>query len=166
MLSTLKSVEYDKRKELKSIQDKVKEEQDLYRERLANVVHEPDINEPHVTVSVRHLTIGVQTRRFPIPCLISSIYDWVGSLSPNPTHFTLSSCDMASLDPSLPVTLVDRALLNMAVAESDEMAIFPALNKDCSSIKQIPDNHDLNNPEVIEDIWEVPPPFLLEGDVM
>ena len=123
--------ENEKRKELQSIQDKVKDEQDLHRARLAKVVYEPDMNEPHVTVSVRHVTLGVKTRRFPLSCLISSIYDWVGSLSPYPAHFTLSSCNMPSLDPSLPVTLVDRALVNMAVADDQfgEMAIFAALHK-------------------------------------
>ena len=65
--------ENEKRKELQSIQDKVKDEQDLHRARLAKVVHEPDMNEPHVTVSVRHVTLGVKTRRFPLSCLISSI---------------------------------------------------------------------------------------------
>ena len=147
--------ENEKRKELQS-------EQGLHRARLAKVVYEPDMNEPHVTVSVRHVTLGVKTRRFPLSCLISSIYDWVGSLSPYPAHFTLSSCNMPSLDPSLPVTLVDRALVNMAVADDQfgEMAIFAALHK--APIIQIPDNHDINN---AEDIWEVPP-ILLEGDEM
>ena len=99
-----KEKDEEKRKELESIQDKVKKEQDLYNARLAKVVHEPDIDEPHVTVSVRHLTLGLQTRRFPVSCLISNIYDWVASLSLYPTYFTLSSCYMSSLDPSLPIT--------------------------------------------------------------
>ena len=146
--------ENQKRKELQSIQDKVKEEQDLHRARLAKVVHEPDMDEPHVMVSVSHVTLGVRTRRFPFSCLICSIYDWVGSLSPYPAYFTISSCNMPSL--------VDRALVNMAVADDQfgEMAIFAALHKDCSLIIQIPDNHDMNN---AEDIWEVPP-ILLEED--
>ena len=156
--------ENEKTKELQSIKDKVKVEQAQYRARLAKVVHEPDMNEPHVTVSVRHATLGVKTHRFLFSSLISSIYDWVGSFSQYPAYFTLSSGNMSSLDPSLPVTLVDRALVNMAVADDQfgEMAIFAALHKGCSPIIQIPDNHDMNN---AEDIWEVPP-ILLEEDEM
>ena len=61
---------------------------------------------------------------------------------------------MASLDPSLPITLVDRAMVNMAATDySEQMTQFPALNKDCSWIKQ--GNHDANNTEDVEDILEV-----------
>ena len=155
--------ENDKRKDLQRIQEKVKEEQDLYRARLAKVVYEPHVNEPHVTVSVRNLTLGVQTRRFPILCLISSVDEWIRSLSLYPIHFTLSSCDMASLDPSLTITLVDRALVNMAATDdSEEVTQFPALNK-AGWIKQ--GNHDVSNTEVEEDILEVPT-VLLEDDEM
>ena len=52
-----------------------------------------DVYEPLITVSVRHLSLRVHTRRFPkrsaMPCC--AIYDWVGSLSLTPQYFTLSS---------------------------------------------------------------------------
>ena len=71
---------------------------------------------------------------------------------------------MASLDPSLPITLVDRAMVNMAATDdSEQMTQFPALNQDCSWIKQ--GNHDVNNTEVVEDILEVPT-VPLEDDEM
>ena len=144
-----------KRKELQDMQDKIEEEHDLFSCRLSKVLPEPDANEKHVTVSVRHLSCGVHTRRFPVHCFISNIYDWVGSLSVNPAHFILSMCGMPNLDPSLPVTLVDRALLNMAIADET------ILEKDFPLAGQNVDDQDIIR---IDDMWEFPPPILFEQD--
>jgi hypothetical protein len=50
------------------------------------------------------------------------------------------------------------------MAETDDVAMFPALiYKGCSSVMQIPDDHNIND---VDDICEVPPPILLEEDEM
>ena len=100
---------------IKPIQhEKEVEEEHSLKLRAAKVPVEPSLDEEHVTVSVRHISIGNQTRRFATDCKIASIYHWVGSLSFYPTNFILSTCDMAYLDPHLLVTMVDKTLIRMS----------------------------------------------------
>lgn len=146
-----------KMEELKMVQEKEMKDESLLQARAANVPREPDLNEPHVKVSVRHLTLGVQVRRFPHSCQISTIYNWVGSLSLHPVHFTLSTCHMPNLDPNLPISLVDRTLVNMAA--SDEATMFPELTEDHWLIDNF--QHDSNG---ITNVTEFPPEVLLEED--
>ena len=65
-------------------------------------------------VSVRHVSLGLQTRRFSTSNKISSVYDWIGSLSSYPSCFSLPTCDTAYLDPNMPVTVVDKTAIRMA----------------------------------------------------
>ena len=105
-------VKVNEQRERNKIQQELKEE-NILKLRAAKVPTEPGLDEEHVTVSVRHVSIGIQTRRFKSDCKISSIYDWVGSLSFRPTNFILSTCDTAYLDPLLSVTMVDKTLIRM-----------------------------------------------------
>mgnify|MGYP002804105214 CR=1 FL=1 len=97
----------------------------LLKLRAAIVPDEPsELDGESVTVSVRHISLGVQTRRFSSSNQISAVYDWVGSLAIQPRTFMLSTCDIAHLTPSMPVTLVDKCLLRMV--EGPEHALTNA----------------------------------------
>lgn len=54
------------------------------------VLHEPAAQKPRVIVSVRHPFLGPIKRAFPSDCTLTALYDWVGSLSTVPEHFSLS----------------------------------------------------------------------------
>ena len=84
---------------------------------------EPDISEMHVKVSVRHVTMGVITRKFSKSGHVGTVYDWVGSLSLTPEYFTLSMVCSMNLNPVLPIETVDQATLSMH--ECDESPPFP-----------------------------------------
>ena len=115
----------------------------------ASVPAEPYPDEDSIMVSVRHVSLGLQTRRFSTSNRICSIYDWVGSLSPYPSCFKLSTCDIAYLDPNMPVTLVDKTLIRMAeITETPTTRQNPACeSSESSSAFNIPSPTEL--PEVI-----------------
>ena len=72
------------------LQEKTVRHDRLRDSRDKRVPFEPPTNAPHITVSVRHLTLGIQMRRFDKSGQVGSVYDWVGSLSLEPEYFTLS----------------------------------------------------------------------------
>ncbi len=121
----------------------------LCKLRAASVPAEPYPDEDSIMVSVRHVSLGLQTRRFSTSNRICSIYDWVGSLSPYPSCFKLSTCDIAYLDPNMPVTLVDKTLIRMAeITETPTTRQNPACESfESSSAFNIPSPTEL--PEVI-----------------
>ncbi|CAB4019364.1 G2 M phase-specific E3 ubiquitin- ligase-like, partial [Paramuricea clavata] len=55
--------------------------------RADRVVPEPD--DEFVTVKVRHITMGLQSRKFPKTSRMAAVCDWAGSLSPDPENFTI-----------------------------------------------------------------------------
>lgn len=59
----------------------------IQQARVGRVIPEPDVN--FVTVKVRHLSVGLCSRRFPSDAKMSAVYDWVGSLCPEPENFIL-----------------------------------------------------------------------------
>lgn len=155
-----------KRKELQQLQEKAMEQENLRRARKRKVPSEPDPSDPHVQVSVRHLTLGVQTRKFSNSCEVSAVYNWIGSLNPNPEHFTLSMCGIPILDPALPITVVDRSMVNMAEYEAAPFAddIIP-------NCEEMPEIQSLENTQQdstmmnsIPLVTEVVPALLLEDD--
>lgn len=80
--------------------------------RAARVPNEPESD--FITVRVRHPTLGLCPYRFPTNSLMSVVYDWAGSLSPDILDFTL--CDPLGevLLPSSKV--VDRCTIVMTPA--------------------------------------------------
>ena len=115
--------DFEKEQVEKSMKDELDKSEFLYKSRCERVPEEPGVDDRHAMVSVRHVTLGVISRRFPRSCQISSLYDWVGSLSRYPAHFNLSSSGISNLHSTSSITLVDRALINMA--ECDEGTTFP-----------------------------------------
>ena len=81
----------------------------IQRARSARVPPEPDGN--FVTVKVRHLSMGVCSRRFPSSAKMSAVYDWAGSLSPHTENFTLCDPFGVCLAPSS--ELSDRCTISM-----------------------------------------------------
>ena len=64
---------------------------ELRLSRDARVFPEVELDDPsHMLVSVRHVSFGVVTRSFKKEGTVSAVYDWVGSVSPEPEHFSLT----------------------------------------------------------------------------
>ena len=78
----------------------------------ARVIPEPDAN--FVTVKVRHLIMGICSRRFPADAKMSAVYDWAGSLSPDTENFTL--CDPFGVILLPNSELSDRCTISMVKA--------------------------------------------------
>ena len=179
LMEYLDSLEKDQAKEC-AAQEQAREEHvptrqeellSLRSSRAQRVPAEPDVCEPHITVSVRHVSLGVHTRRFPkrsdMTCC--AIYDWVGSLSLTPQYFTLSSFSEPVVNPSLPVESVDRVML--AMAECTEAPAYPDEEVLFQGFGENPADADVDYPldATVPDlniICETPPPFLMANDEM
>ena len=176
LIEYLTSLEKDQAKEC-ARQEQAKQEETrqeellkLHNSRSLRVPTEPDVNEPHITVSVRHVALGVQTRRFPNSCAMtcSAIYDWIGSLSLTPKYFTLSSFNEPIINPASPIELVDRMMLAMAECPEgpvypDEEVVFQGFGED-----PVDANGDYPLDATVPDfcnISETPIPFLMAEEV-
>mgnify|MGYP002803975490 FL=1 len=140
--------DFEKEQEIERMTNEVKKSDSIYKSRCERVPEEPSINDQHAMVSVRHVTLGVVSRRFSRSCLISSLYDWIGSLSSYPVHFNLSSPGISKLHPTSSITLVDRALVSMAECD-DEETTFP---------------DEFSNEFTVSHVTETIPDLLLEDD--
>ena len=98
----------------------------------------------YVTVKVRHPLLGVVSQKFQVHSLMSSVYDWAGSLNPDPVNFTLNDPFGVVLLPSMEVA--NRCTLTMmestdgtpSLCQSDDEINFlgfgEALNSNSSSL--------------------------------
>ena len=84
------SLKADQRKaiSLETEDEDTKRKERIQNARADRVLPEPD--EEYVTVKVRHVTMGLQSRKFPKTARMAALYDWVGSLSSDPENFTIS----------------------------------------------------------------------------
>ena len=98
----------DLESEATEVERKVK----IQQVRGARVIPEPDAN--FVTVKVRHLIMGICSRRFPADAKMSAVYDWAGSLSPDTENFTL--CDPFGVILLPNSELSDRCTISMVKA--------------------------------------------------
>lgn len=89
--------------------------------RAARVPDEPERD--FITVRVRHRALGICSYRFPPNSLMSAVYDWAGSLSPDILDFILCDPMGETLLPSKEV--VDKCTLLMTSAPHT-----PSLNDD------------------------------------
>ena len=85
------ALEEDQRKEKEQNMEKeaAREKEALREERKARVPNEPQIDEDHIVVCVRHPDLGTITRAFPPNCQMDAVYNWTGSLQTDPQHFAL-----------------------------------------------------------------------------
>ena len=100
--------------------------QRIHQARVARVAPEPDIN--YVTIKVRHVTMGLCSRRFSLDCNMVAVYDWAGALSPDIENFTL--CDPFGLVLLPGSQLVDRSTVSMV-----EVFHTPSLSETDSDIQ-------------------------------
>ena len=141
---------------------------------------EPSGNNPRVRVCVRHNILGVVTRAFDPNGTISGIYDWVGSLSPTPEHFRLTTFPCSTLYPEARIVTVKNTIINMTVVEEpiplsrdDNDVHFldgrgfegasdytSDVEEDIIQLSPLPDNQ--SSPEV-EPVYNSPPEQLLQG---
>ena len=85
----------------------------LQERRKARMPVEPDIEDDHVVISIRHPQLGTKRRLFRGNAKMNNVYDWMGSLSPEPTYF-MFSCGRSGLIPaSAPVSNFTLTTLNM-----------------------------------------------------
>lgn len=153
--------EQAKQEELLRRQEEFAIQESLREAREMRVPAEPDIIEVHVKVSVRHITLGVITRKFPKSGHVGTVYDWVGSLSLTPEYFTLSMVGNMDLDPALPIETVDQTTLSMH--ECDKCPPFPdetVCFHGFVALSDIPSEDNMWEP-----VSEKPPLVLLEDEV-
>ena len=167
-LANDKAKESKKREELLQCQEVTARQESLRAARAMRVPDEPEMSEPLVQVSVRHVTLGVQTRKFAKDDEVGTVYDWVGSLSLTPEHFTLSTPDEAKLNPSLPIETVDRVMISMSTCEGspafpDEIVCFRGFGASSeNSLNSTVQSEDTMWP--LSSVPETPPPILMEED--
>jgi hypothetical protein len=86
----------------------------LRRTREKRLLPVPTEDEPQVVARVRHSSLGLITRAFPANSKVIAVYDWVGSLSVIPEHFTLSFVYPQSIIyPDEDITFVASSMLYM-----------------------------------------------------
>ena len=61
----------------------------LMNERLRKTPPEPDISQGSCIISLRHTSLGLVRGRFDRESYMVDVYNWVGSLYPNPKYFEL-----------------------------------------------------------------------------
>ena len=79
----------ERRQALEEEVKNVTRQENLRSERAQRVQAEPKIEDDHVIVLVRHLSLGSVSRMFLKNSTMNQVYDWVGSLSLLPEHFRL-----------------------------------------------------------------------------
>jgi hypothetical protein len=57
------------------------------KERMMNQKAKREFRMPE---QIEHVTMGLQYRKFPKTSHMAAVYDWAGSLSPDPENFTIS----------------------------------------------------------------------------
>ena len=65
-------------------QDRIERSLSLQQIRKNRVPQEPDIQEDHIVMSIRHSALATRRRIFRSDAKMNNVYDWVGSLSPEP----------------------------------------------------------------------------------
>ena len=144
---------------------------------------EPSGNDPRVMVCVRHNILGVVTRPFDPNGTISGIYDWVGSLSPTPEHFRLTTFPCSTLYPEDRIVTVKNTIINMTAAEEpiplsrDDNDVhfldgrgfegarddtLPDVEADIFQLSPSPDNPQSSSE--VEPVCNSPPVQLLQGE--
>lgn len=98
--------------------EKIMRQEQLRSTRANRVPPEPNIEEDHVVVLVRHITRGVVSRMFFKNATLAQVYDWVGSIQIVPEYFRLTTPISGKLLlPENPITEAAKCVLNMCETE-------------------------------------------------
>ena len=150
--------------------------EELRLSREARVFPEVEIDDPsHMLVSVRHVSFGVVTRSFKKEWTVSAVYDWVGSLSLEPEHFSLTcAVTKRMIFRDVKCEAVKRTTLYMCerdtpvpLCEGDKEISFFAGN---SGLFDIMGGTTITNreadlePLMLEQVSSIPPGKLLSSD--
>ena len=85
----------------------------LQERRKVRMLVEPGIEDDHVVILIRHLVLGTKRRFFRGDAKMNNIYDWMGSLSPEPMYFKFLCGRSALIPASVPVSNFTLTTLNM-----------------------------------------------------
>ena len=152
----------DKKQELEKEMKDVARQEKLRSEREKRVQAEPNIEQEHVIVLVRHLTLGTVSRMFLKNSTMNQVYDWVGSLHLVPEHFKLVyPVSGQVLLPESPVTAAERCVLNMT--ECDEAISLLHDDSDISAVG-FAENAGLFADSLISKIPDYLPDQIMEED--
>lgn len=134
---------------------KLAERQEMLRvTRSLRVPPEPTEEEDKVIIQVRHVEQGLVKRAFKAQERVARIYDWVGSLSPNPEYFRLADFSHNIVHPTQRVCEI-KSVLYM-----EESSSTPQVVPENPMIVNMP----TFNSEEVNQIGITPPLQLLEGD--
>ena len=103
-------------------QDRIERSLSLQQIRKNRVPQEPDIQEDHIVMSIRHSALATRRRIFRSDAKMNNVYDWVGSLSPEPMFFKFFCNNTAAIPPSDAASKYALTTLNME--EVDEPLYF------------------------------------------
>ena len=87
----------------------------LMAARKMRVTPEPELYESHVTICVRHLTLGNKVRLFREGVLFQAVYDWIGSINQTPEFFQLKDHKGITISPD---QLIQSGTFNMLACSS------------------------------------------------
>lgn len=90
--------------------------QSRYDTRISRLPPEPNLGDPHVVISVRHIFLGVVSRIFKETSLMQDVYSWIGSLQLEPDCFALCSSPNQPILPSVEVNKIN-SILNMECSD-------------------------------------------------
>lgn len=91
--------------------------------RLERVLPEAQEDGSFVVVRVRHTSLGIVTRRFPVDAAMWNVYDWIGSLSCTPKYFSLAKDPKEPISPAEGVQITNSHLLTLA-EEDDPLPLM------------------------------------------
>ena len=101
MILSLKEIRL-KEAEEKKTKERQQKALKLLAKRKLRVQAEPNNSEKTVNLALRHPELGTHRRQFRENSTMNSVYDWIGSLSPEPMYFGLFP--KFHSDPVLPST--------------------------------------------------------------
>lgn len=110
-------------KEIVRAQEEGAQLERLRRSRSQRVLPEAEEDGSFLLVRVRHTSLGIVTRRFPVDAAMWNVYDWIGSLSCTPKYFSLSKEPKVPISPAEGVQISHSHLLTMTV-EDDPLPLI------------------------------------------
>lgn len=152
----------ERRQVLQNEVQEVTRQENLRSQRAQRVQEEPNIEEEHVIILVRHLTLGTVSRMFLTNSTMNQVYDWVGSLNLLPEHFRLVfPVSGAIVLPEMPIVEAANCVLNMSECEEPLSLVHD--DSDISAVG-FSEGADLSVESMISKVPEFLPDKFMEED--
>ncbi|KAK3751311.1 hypothetical protein QZH41_007108 [Actinostola sp. cb2023] len=84
------AIDKAKKEACEAEENAIARKENLRAEREKHAPVEPNKTKPHLVISVRHPNLGIMSRAFTPSTKMLGVYDWIGSLSSSPEHFSLT----------------------------------------------------------------------------